>query len=62
MPTPKNEPPLADLLRPVSAKVLPAAARYSSGGKVMSEKVAAMAARNTRRQGKSLGPVRRAKS
>lgn len=44
-------PPLADLLRPLSARVMPARASHTLSGREMTPQQALMAQRQTRRQG-----------
>lgn len=42
---------IEELCRPLSAKTLPASAKWAAGNRPMSEKVARMASRSTSRQG-----------
>ncbi|MBL4917594.1 hypothetical protein [Szabonella alba] len=49
--TDKPLPPLADLLRPLSARVMPARASHTISGREMTPQQALMAQRQTRRQG-----------
>lgn len=58
----KDDRSIEDLCKPLSAKVQPASAMYSAGGRKMSATVAAGAARQSRRQlpqkGKPKDPAR----